>query len=171
MPIDRATAQSLAEKLASFAYTLAPEEQAGLIGLVDSARAAMSNAVTRPSAQDLLAPDADFSVIDEVNKALSQRKGPDGQIAPMSTPTIPITTIVTTVASHPIITCHGSGGHRSGGSAAATQLRAEIASQQVELAREQQYLRDHPGDVQTEERINQRITTINNLESQLSRLG
>ena len=165
MPVDEKTAQSLAEKLVTFAEGLSPDEQKGLTAVVDTAASSILHSRSQIEADPSIDPKPEFSTLAEIHNSL----GTEADSSVFIEQSTPWTTTITVLASHHIIGC--GGGHDNSGAIASIQ--AEIDKEQAQIDRE----RDRLGGVgpkqklEIEQEIREREAAVASLERQLSQLG
>lgn len=99
MEVDNKTATSLSKKLMKFQGTL-PDNEAHALGVIMSAFYRESLEVKRMQEK--------FKAVDLAVKTVQGELGDRVEALAMTTPTITLTTLTTTIASHPIITCSAS---------------------------------------------------------------
>lgn len=109
---DRATVESVAEKLGAFTGTLPPEEQDVILSLLNSVATSAWRA-RMDEGRALLEEDPDFSLLDEINASISNGDESEVSNTRSSPLCVAATTTITTIASHPAIGC-GGGGHDHG---------------------------------------------------------
>ena len=101
MAVDKGAAASVADKLVDFRNGLKPDEQEALDNLLDTFKRAFKHI---PDGVGLLGFPEGQSPLDVIRDEVSKR-APEPEGDPFIGPTITTITIVTTIASHPIITC------------------------------------------------------------------
>ena len=108
MPTDRQAAQSLAVRMIAFRETLPESEQEALDSLLRSFAEQVADSVDvrryPPSGEGLIARSGVQSV-EDIRQLVRDVRAAQPQDVVAIGPTITITTVTTTIASHPIITC------------------------------------------------------------------